>query len=55
MGKTWIEVKVDERNGEVVLFDVSLPNQFLKTEEDYEKFFEVCMEFKKQLEAIKRK
>lgn len=55
MGKAWIEVKVDDRNGEVVLYDVSLPNQFLKTEEDYKKFFEICMGFKKQLEELKRK
>lgn len=49
----WIQVKVDKRNGEIVMYDSSLPKEFLKTEKQHEKFFEICMEFKSKLQKLK--
>ena len=41
MEKLWIMAKVDGSSGEVVMYDSSLQNEFLKSEKDYEKFFEI--------------
>ena len=53
METLWIQVKVDKRNGEIVLYDSSLPKEFLKTEEQHEKYFELCMDFKNKLQLLK--
>ena len=55
MEALWIQVKVDKRNGEIVMYDSSLENEFLKTEEDYEKFYEICMDFRSKLQQLKDK
>lgn len=55
MEALWIQVKVDKRNGEIVMYDSSLENEFLKTEEDYEKFYEICMDFRNKLQQLKDK
>lgn len=55
METLWIKVKVDKRNGEIVMYDSSLPNEFLKTEKQHEEFFKLCMEFKNKLQTIKDK
>ena len=55
MEALWIQVKVDKRNGEIVMYDSSRPNEFLKTEEDYEKFYEICMDFRNKLQQLKDK
>ena len=31
METLWIQVKVGKRNGEIVMYDSSLPKEFLKT------------------------
>ena len=55
MEKLWIMTEVDMLSGEVVMYDSSLPNEFLKTEEDYEKFYEICMDFRNKLQQLKDK
>ena len=55
MEKLWVMTKVDASSGEVVVYDSSLPNEFLKTEEDYEKFYEKCMDFRNKLQQLKDK
>ena len=55
MEKLWIMTKVDISSGEVIMYDSSLPNEFLKTEEDYEKFYEICMDFRNKLQKLKDK
>lgn len=55
MEKLWIMTEVDMISGEVVMYDSSLPNEFLKTEEDYEKFYEICMDFRNKLQQLKNK
>lgn len=51
MDKLWIMTEVDMISGEVVMYDSSLPNEFLKTEEDYE----ICMDFRNKLQQLKDK
>lgn len=55
METLWIQVKVDKRNGEIVMYDSSLPKEFLKTEKQHEEFFELCMDFKNKLQILKDK
>lgn len=55
MEKLWVKTKVDISSGDVVMYDSSLLNEFLKTEEDYEKFYEICMEFRSKLQKLKDK
>ena len=45
METLWIQVKVDKRNGEIVMYDSSLPKEF----------FELCMDFKNKLQMLKDK
>ena len=51
MEKLWVMTKVDASSGEVVVYDSSLPNEFLKTE----KFYEKCMDFRNKLQQLKDK
>lgn len=55
METLWIQVKVDKRNGEIVMYDSSLPKEFLKTEKQHEEFFKLCMDFKNKLQMLKDK
>lgn len=55
MEKLWIMTKVDIPSGGVIMYDSSLLNEFLKTEEDYEKFYEICMDFRNKLQQLKDK
>ena len=55
MEKLWIMTKVDISSGAVIMYDSSLPNEFLKTEEDYEEFYEICMDFRNKLQQLKDK
>ena len=55
MEKLWVMTKVDASSGEVVVYDSSFSDEFLKTEEDYEKFYEICMDFRNKLQQLKDK
>lgn len=55
METLWLQFKVDKRNGEVVAYDSSLLNEFIKTEKQNKEFYELCMDFKEKLQLLKDK
>lgn len=53
METLWLQFKVDKRSGEVVAYDSSLPNEFIKTEKQNKELYELCMDFKNKLQQLK--